>query len=55
VRDGTGTLFLSDPWMGEIPLCERFGRLFDLAATKSCTVATMYALGWEAGGEVWCG
>jgi hypothetical protein len=39
--------------VGGIPLWERFGRLFDLAATKSCTVAEMYAAGWEAGGDVW--
>jgi hypothetical protein len=34
-------------------LCERFGRLFDLAETKSSTVAEMYSLGWEVGGEAW--
>jgi hypothetical protein len=32
VVGGTDTLFLSNPWLGGIPLCERFGRLFDLAA-----------------------
>jgi hypothetical protein len=35
-----------------IPLCERFGRLFDLVATKSRTIAEMCGSGWEAGGGV---
>jgi hypothetical protein len=34
-------------------LCERFGRLFDLAENKSSTVAEMFSAGWEAGGEAW--
>ncbi|KAK2395676.1 hypothetical protein QL285_057389 [Trifolium repens] len=53
VGDGTDTLFWSYPWVGGVPLCERFGRLYDLATSKSRTVAEMYALGWEAGGEAW--
>jgi hypothetical protein len=32
---------------------ERFGCLFDLAETKSRTVAKMYALGWDGEGETW--
>jgi hypothetical protein len=39
--------------VGGAPLCERFGRLYDLATSKSRTVAKMYALGWEAGGKAW--
>ncbi|MCH85740.1 YIPF1-like protein, partial [Trifolium medium] len=35
------------------PLCERFGRLFDFAETKSCSVAEMFSLGWGADGEAW--
>jgi hypothetical protein len=31
VGDGSYALFWFDPWLGGIPLCERFGRLFDLA------------------------
>ncbi|KAK2449167.1 hypothetical protein QL285_008386 [Trifolium repens] len=53
VGDGTYTSFWSDPWVGGIPLCERFGRLFDLATSKSRTVGEMFALGWEAEGEAW--
>jgi hypothetical protein len=45
VEGGLDTLFWSDPWLGEIPLCERFERLFDLAETKSSTVAEIYSLG----------
>jgi hypothetical protein len=55
VGDGTDTFFWTDPWVGGKPLCERFGRLFDLAATKSRTVAEMYGAGWEAGGRRGCG
>ncbi|GAU46442.1 hypothetical protein TSUD_402090 [Trifolium subterraneum] len=53
VGDGSDTLFWTDPWVYGIPLCERFGRLFDLAETQSCTVAEMALLGWEVGGEAW--
>ncbi|PNX57427.1 cysteine-rich receptor-like protein kinase, partial [Trifolium pratense] len=53
VEDGTDTLFWTDPWLGGSPLCDRFSRLFDLATTKSSTVAEMFSLGWEAGGEAW--
>ncbi|CAJ2643991.1 unnamed protein product [Trifolium pratense] len=53
VRDGTDTLFWTDPWLDGISLRERFGRLFVLAETKSCSVAEMFALGWGADGEAW--
>ncbi|GAU29928.1 hypothetical protein TSUD_148370 [Trifolium subterraneum] len=41
------------PWLDCRPLCERFGRLFDLAENKSCSVAEMFSMGWEVGGEAW--
>ncbi|MCI35403.1 cysteine-rich receptor-like protein kinase, partial [Trifolium medium] len=47
VGDGLDTFFWSDPWLGGIPLRERFGRLFDLAVNKSSKVAERSALGWE--------
>jgi hypothetical protein len=53
VGDGSDTYFWTDPWVGGRPLSERFGRLFDLADTKRCTVAEMFSLGWEAEGEAW--
>ncbi|PNX63110.1 cysteine-rich receptor-like protein kinase, partial [Trifolium pratense] len=35
VGDGSDTFFWTDPWVDGIPLCQRFGRLFELAETKS--------------------
>ncbi|CAJ2670980.1 unnamed protein product [Trifolium pratense] len=53
VGDGSETFFWTDPWVDETPLSERFGRLFELTATKSRTVAEMFALGWGADGGAW--
>ncbi|GAU49673.1 hypothetical protein TSUD_91110 [Trifolium subterraneum] len=53
VGDGSGTLFWTDPWLEGTPLCERFGRLFDLDVHKLSRVDEMFALGWEVGGEAW--
>jgi hypothetical protein len=53
VGDGSDTFFWTDPWLGGVPLCERFRRQFDLAENKSSTVAEMFSSGWEAGGEAW--
>ncbi|MCI29210.1 receptor-like kinase [Trifolium medium] len=51
--DGSNTFSWTDPWLDEIPLCERYGRLFDLAETKSVSVTEMSLLGWGAGGVAW--
>ncbi|GAU22739.1 hypothetical protein TSUD_138630 [Trifolium subterraneum] len=51
VGDGSDTFFWTDPWEEGIPLCERFGRLFDMEENKSVSVAEMFALGWGEGGE----
>ncbi|PNY15039.1 cysteine-rich receptor-like protein kinase, partial [Trifolium pratense] len=53
VGDGSDTFYWTDLWVDGVPLCERFGRLFQLAETKSRTVAEMFALGWGEGGEAW--
>ncbi|GAU49521.1 hypothetical protein TSUD_407540 [Trifolium subterraneum] len=53
VEDGSDSFFWTDPWMEGIHLCERFGRLFDLAGNKLCTVAEMFSLGWGADGDAW--
>jgi hypothetical protein len=53
VGDGSDTFFWTDPWVVGGPLCEQFGRLYDLAETKQCTVAEMSQLGWGSGGEAW--
>jgi hypothetical protein len=52
VGDITNTLFWSNPWLGGIPLCERFGRLFDLVENQSSTIAEMFSSGWETRGGV---
>jgi len=53
VGDGSRTLFWYDRWVGNVPLCTRFSRLFDLATNKLCTVVDMCGFGWEVGGEAW--
>ncbi|GAU15917.1 hypothetical protein TSUD_41400 [Trifolium subterraneum] len=53
VGDGSDTFFWTDPWVAGTPLCERFGRLFDLAENKSVSVAKMFSLVWGAAGEAW--
>jgi len=52
--DGKNTFFWCDNWLGDVPLCRRFSRLFDLARNKLILVADMFVLGWEEGGEAWC-
>jgi len=51
VGDGIDTSFWLDPWVGDAPLCVRYGRVFDLAVNKSISVADMCVLGWEEGGR----
>jgi len=53
VGDGSNTLFWYDRWIGDLPLCRRFNRLFGLALNKLSTVSDMYTLGWEVGGDAW--
>jgi hypothetical protein len=45
VGDGNNTLFWSDNWVGETPLCIKFPRLFDVAVNKECSVGEMARLG----------
>ena len=49
VGDGAATQFWRDRWLGGVPLCQRFGRLFELAEDKSLSVASMFSLGWDKG------
>ena len=51
--DGNNMLFWYNNWLGDVPLCKRYGRLFDLATNKFSTVVDMCARGWEDGGEAW--
>ena len=50
VGDGTDTLFWFDKWLGSVPLCVRFRRLFELFENKSITVAHLFSLGVGPGG-----
>jgi len=49
---GSNTFFLTNNWVGGIPLRDRFSRLFDLAADRGVTVEEMSRRGWEDGGSV---
>ena len=51
--DGSNALFWLDVWVGELPLRDRFSRLYELPLLKGETVAAMRALGWEEEGEAW--
>ncbi|XP_024632905.1 uncharacterized protein [Medicago truncatula] len=53
VGDGAATLFWSHRWIGGSPLSVRFPRLFDLSENKTITVATLFSMGLEQGGEGW--
>jgi len=53
VGDGETTFFWLDRWVGDVPLCRRFSRLFNLAENKLASVASMCSLGWEVGGGAW--
>jgi hypothetical protein len=53
VGDGVDTFFWTDSWLDESPLCVKFRSLFGLTVNKTCTVAEMSSLRWEAGGEAW--
>jgi len=53
VGDGFETDFSRDCWCGDVPFCERFRRLYDLAINKVITVRTMFLLGVDVGGEAW--
>jgi hypothetical protein len=42
-----------DRWVGDVPFCRRFNRLFNLVEDKLATVASMFSRGWEVGGGAW--
>jgi len=53
VGDEVDTSFWFDRWLGEVPFCQRFRRLFDLAKNKLHSVTTMFSLGWGEDGDAW--
>ena len=52
VGDGVDTYFWHDRWLGGVPFSVRFRQLFDLVVDKSCSVSTMFSLGWEDGARL---
>ena len=52
VGDGADTDFWRDCWCGNVPLCDHFRRLYDLAVNKVVTVKNMFLMGLEVGGGV---
>jgi len=53
VGNDANTLFWLDRWMGDVPLCVRFRRLYELSENKMAIVAHMFGWGWDKGGEAW--
>jgi len=53
VGSGVSTLFWLYRWVSDVPLRDRFRHLFDLSGNQLSTVAKMFALGWDEGGEAW--
>jgi len=51
--NGSQALFWMDRWLDEVPLQVWFPHLFDLSENKWLTVAQMFDLGWDEGGEAW--
>jgi len=49
VGDGADTFFWFNRWLGDVPFCQHFRRLFDLAENKLSSVATMFSLGLGEG------
>ncbi|PNY03231.1 cysteine-rich receptor-like protein kinase, partial [Trifolium pratense] len=50
VVNGVDTLFLTNLWLGGVPLSVRYSRLFDLSNNKTSSVADMCELGWKEEG-----
>ena len=51
--DGRNTFFKTDVWVGEVPLRDRFSRLYELSLLKGESVAARRSLGWGVEGEAW--
>ncbi|PNX80585.1 hypothetical protein L195_g036589 [Trifolium pratense] len=52
-REWVGYISLDRSLVGRTPLSERFRHIFNLTENQSITVADMFSLWWEAGGEAW--
>ncbi|XP_024640756.1 uncharacterized mitochondrial protein AtMg00310-like [Medicago truncatula] len=51
VGDGAETDFWRDCRCGDVPMCDRFSRLYDLTVNKPISVRNMFLLGVDEGGE----
>jgi len=46
-RKRASTLFWMDRWVGDVPLCDMFSRLYDFSDNELTIVAQMFGWGWE--------
>jgi len=53
VGNGRNASFWFDRWVGDVPLRDKFPRLFDLAVDKEALVVDMATRGWGEGGNAW--
>jgi hypothetical protein len=53
VGDGSDTSFWYDRWLGDVPFCDRFRRLFDLTENKFMSVANLFSVDSEQWGDMW--
>jgi len=60
--NGKNTWFWSEVWVGDVPLRDKFPRLFELSLVKDMSVFDMCLLGWgwmvgrgRGGGDSWRG
>lgn len=45
--------FWEDVWWGDIPLCQKFGRMFSLSAKKGLPISSFYSIPSPASNVVW--
>ena len=46
VGNGKRTRFWEDLWLGDIPLCQRFSRLYNLTLSKNVLIAEVFETNW---------
>jgi len=53
IGSGVDTCFWTDRWLGKVPLCVRYRRLFELVGDRGISEVDMRELGWGDEGEGW--
>ena len=53
VGDEADTLFWLDRWLGDVPFCVRFRRLFELTENKFMSVGDLFSVDSEQWGVMW--